>query len=41
MVRHRAKLVGLLRGTNVGGENLLAKDDLCRCLEGIEFSDVV
>jgi hypothetical protein len=40
MATRRAKCVALLRGINVGGKNVIAKDDLRRCFGDIGYSDV-
>ena len=40
MAGQSAKFVTLLRGINVGGKNVIAKDDLRRCFEDIGFCDV-
>ena len=34
------RYLALLRGINVGGNNIIAKDDLRRCFEGMGFSNV-
>ena len=34
------RYLALLRGINVGGNNVIAKDDLRRCFEGLGFTNV-
>lgn len=40
MPKQGMRFLALLRGINVGGKNLIAKDDLRQCFEGIGFEGV-
>lgn len=40
MTRNTTRFLALLRGINVGGKNIIAKDDLRRCFEDLGFSNV-
>ena len=40
MAPRQSHFLALLRGINVGGKNVIAKDDLRRCFEGLGFTDV-
>ena len=36
----QSRFLALLRGINVGGRNLIPKDDLCRCFEDLGYTNV-
>ena len=40
MARAHSRFLALLRGINVGGKNVIAKDDLRKCFEGLGFTNV-
>lgn len=40
MTRRQPQYLALLRGINVGGSNIIAKDDLRRCFESLGLGDV-
>ena len=40
MTRKTPRFLALLRGLNVGGQNVLVKGDLIRCFEDLGFADV-
>ncbi len=40
MAQRQAHFLALLRGINVGGKNVIAKDDLRQCFEDLGFTDV-
>jgi uncharacterized protein (DUF1697 family) len=40
MAQQRSRFLALLRGINVGGKNVIAKDDLRQCFEGLGFTSV-
>lgn len=40
MARADSRFLALLRGINVGGKNVIAKDDLRKCFEDLELTNV-
>ena len=40
MAKALPKFLALLRGINVGGKNIIAKDDLRQCFEDLGFESV-
>jgi len=40
MARNAARFPAILRGINVGGKNVIAKDDLRLCFENLGFTNV-
>lgn len=40
MAKTASRFLALLRGINVGGKNIIAKDDLRRCFEDMGFTSV-
>ena len=40
MAKTRSRFLALMRGINVGGRNVIAKDDLRRCFEDLGFTSV-
>lgn len=40
MAKNAARFLALLRGINVGGKNVIAKDDLRLCFENLGFTNV-